>query len=220
MQQEVIVSIGALARKVLGHKLFPVIGRTYRSLFVDLEKVAQFMSNVIPEDSHILDIGGGDGEPLNYLMARRYDIRVTLIDLKVDIGNSISKEFKDRVTLLPGTSMRQFIENNLRQPDCIMISDVIHHIPLADRTGFFKDICDLMTQSKAMLLIKDVEPGYFISRLGYLSDRYISGDKNVDLMSKSELCLMLKNVLGNVTITETGLFSVNKPNYLLSVAIG
>jgi hypothetical protein len=213
------VSIGALARKVLGHKIFPVIGRTYRSLFVDLEEVAQFMCNVIPKDSHILDIGGGDGEPLNYLMAMRYDIRVTLIDLKVGIGNSISKEFRDRVTLLPGTSMRQFIEKNLRQPTCIIINDVIHHIPGADRTGFFKDICDLMTQSKAILLIKDVEPGYFISRLGYLSDRYISGDRNVSLISKSELCLMLKNVFGKVMITETGLFSVDKPNYLLSITI-
>jgi 2-polyprenyl-3-methyl-5-hydroxy-6-metoxy-1,4-benzoquinol methylase len=213
------MSIGKLMRKILGVKLFSIISNYYRSIFVDLGKVAQFLSNEIPVNAHILDIGGGDGQVVNNLMAIRNDVTVTICDLSMNVGNSISKKFRSRVNLLPGTSIDQYIEMNLRKPDCIIISDVLHHIPLSDRTEFFKGLKELINKAKTLLLIKEVEPGGFISRLGYLSDRYISGDKKVSLISKVEIISTCEKIFGKITATETALFIENSPNYLLSIKI-
>lgn len=214
------MSIGQLVRRTLGNKWFPRVGRYYRSIFVDLNKVAKFMSKEIPENAHILDIGGGDGELLTHLMAMRHDISATMIDLSINIGNSIPAEFKNRVNLLPGTDIDKYLEMDLRKPNCIVISDVIHHIPPSDRMEFFKKLYDLIKKTKALILIKDVEPGHFISRLGYLSDRYISGDKNASLVSKAQVISMSKNIFGNIATKETGLIIEDNPNYLLSIMVG
>lgn len=211
------MSIGSLARKILGKKLFPLVGRFYRSIFVDLEKVAQLMSKEIPENANVLDVGGGDGELLNHLLANRSDIKVTMIDLREDIGNAIHNDFRGRVCLLPETSMRRFLETNEEKRDAIIVSDVIHHIPPMDRLSFLQDLKEFLDQSQATLLIKDVEPGYFISGLGYLSDRHITGDKNVSLISKNELQSLIEAAFGRIVINETSLFFEDKPNYLLSI---
>lgn len=211
------MSIGSLARKILGKKLFPLVGRYYRSIFVDLEKVARLMSKEIPESANVLDVGGGDGELLNHLLANRSDIKVTMIDLRKDIGSAILKDFRGRVCLLPETSMRRFLETNKEKRDAIIISDVIHHISPTDRLSFLQGLKEFIDQSQATLLIKDVEPGYFISRLGYLSDRYITGDKNVSFISRIELQSLVDAALGCVVINEISLFLEDKPNYLLSI---
>jgi 2-polyprenyl-3-methyl-5-hydroxy-6-metoxy-1,4-benzoquinol methylase len=212
------MSVGLAARWLLGNKLFNIIGPFYRSLFVDLEKVADLMCTIMPKGSHVIDIGGGDGNLLNYMLTMRGDITAVMLDINTDIGNFIFEDYRDRVKLLPGTTIKQFANMTVKLPDFIIVSDVVHHIPQAARAGFFTDIYNLMLKSNALLLIKDVEPGHIISRLGYLSDRHISGDKNVSLISKAELCSLLENVFGQVSIKELGLFSEDKPNYILSIS--
>jgi len=215
------MSIGVLTRKILGEKVFSVIGRYYRRIFVDLEIVAQTMSEVIPDNAHVLDIGGGDGEPLNYLMRIRHDIQVTMIDLSAQIGGSIADDFRDRVKLLPGTSIREYINTYMhgykKSPNCVIISDVIHHIRISERPSFFRNIYDIIEYLQAPLIIKEFAPGCIVSFLGYLSDRYISNDGNVSFISKSELSKQLKEIFGKVKIRETELFFQNKPNYSIVV---
>ena len=50
------------------------------------------------------------------------------------------------------------------------MSDALNHIPLSDRTEFFKGLKKRMHDSKTTLLIKEVEPGGFISGIDYISD--------------------------------------------------
>ena len=219
MLDDTDMSVGQLARLFLGKKHFSQTARYYRSIFVDLKTVANHMSPHIPENAHILDIGGGDGEPLNYLLAIRQDINVTMIDLHSDIGYSILKQYRQRVTLLPKTSIRQFINQTQNFIDSIIISDVIHHIPQQLRPQFFNDLLDLMSLSHASLLIKDVEPGYFLAKLGYFCDFHISGDKNTNLISKTKLASHLKTVFKTAIIKETDLFLHDCPNYLLLVTL-
>jgi hypothetical protein len=71
---------GALIRGVLGARLARRAGRWYRMIFVDLAKEAAALAAVIPLDARLLDIGGGDGEHLNHLLALRPDLRVTTLD--------------------------------------------------------------------------------------------------------------------------------------------
>lgn len=106
---------------------------------------------------------------------------------------------------------------NPGNPECVIVSDVIHHIAPANRQQFLQDLHELSARSNAIVLIKDVEPGYFISWLGYLSDRYVTGDRSVRLISRAELRPMITNVFGEVTLRESNLFFEDAPNYLLCV---
>lgn len=207
------MSIGSMARKLLGERLFAVVGHYYRAVFVDLEKVARSVADAIPRFAYVLDIGGGDGAPLNYLLRLRPDIRITMIDLAPRIGGSIAPEFQSRVTTMPTMSVRQYIERGSPRPDCLLISDVVHHIPPAYREGFFNDVRDLIDDAATPVIIKDIEPGYPRSLLSLWADRYISGDKTVSLISKAELERTVSRAFGKVEARETSLFASDRPNY-------
>jgi hypothetical protein len=208
------MTIGEIARKILGN-YFPVIARGYRLFFVDLSAVAHSISPYITQGAIIVDIGGGDGELLNHLLALRSDIRVKMIDRSTCIGGSIKKEYLSRVELFPGISMGEFNKADAQKTDVILISDVLHHVPAEERKEFFCGLRALACgQHEMSIIIKDIEPGSLRASLSRMADRYISGDKNVTLIGRVDLSRMVSDAFGNtVEVTETNLFTINKPNY-------
>jgi cyclopropane fatty-acyl-phospholipid synthase-like methyltransferase len=209
------MSIGKVARKLLGKRLFNVAGSYYRAVFVDLRKVARAVASEFPKDASVLDVGGGDGAPLNYLLALRSDVRVTMIDLGPSVGQAVREEFRDRIIFRPGTSVRQYVSSGERKPDAVMINDVLHHVPDSNRDDFFRDLAELLGDTGALCIIKDIEPGYFRSRLSLWADKYVSGDKTVSLVSRAEVVRRMSQVLGSVRVRETCLFAEDVPNYAL-----
>ena len=207
------MSVGGFARKLLGDRFFPIAGHYYRAIFVDLEKVARAAVDEIPQGALVLDIGGGDGAPLNCLLRLRPDISVTMIDLNPWIGGAVAPELRSRVVMWPGTSVRDYIVGGGPKPDCIMISDVIHPIPVHHRDQFFKDVRELVGDGRPPVIIKDVEPGDPRSYLSLWADRYISGDKTVSLISRAELGRAMAKAFGHVDARETALFREDRPNY-------
>ncbi len=143
----------------------------YRALFVDLEKAANAIAREIPPRAHVLDVGGGDGEPLNALLDRRDDIRVTTMDVAPVVGQWIEARHAHRVRRLPATRLQDFPGPADELPDVLLIADVVHHIPVPARDAFFATIGGLLRQSPDLRVVfKDVEPGHFRARLGYLSN--------------------------------------------------
>jgi 2-polyprenyl-3-methyl-5-hydroxy-6-metoxy-1,4-benzoquinol methylase len=206
-------------RKVLRRQLFKLVAHYYRAFFVDLQKVAQTASEYITPNAHVIDVGGGDGEPLNYLLRLRPDIKVTMIDLRRDIGLLIDKQFSSRITIMPETSVRQYIVRTNTPAQCVLVSAVMHHIPVPERAAFLADLRDLVGRSQARIIIKEVEPGNARARLSQFADRYISGDQNVRLISRSELKALVESVFGRVTTRETSLFLQDSPNYSLVFSV-
>ena len=211
------MSIGQLVRRLLGKRVFALVGRYYRAIFINLDTLAVELKLQIPAGANLLDIGGGDGEPLNRILALRPDIRITMIDISANIGGAIEPRFKDRVTVFPSTSVDDFLRKTSETFNCILLSDVVHHVPVAVRLDFLKSIASLMAQSKAVWMIKDFAPGGLRSKLGYISDRYISGDRNVCFVSIADMSALIKQVASNVKIEEVGLFKKDAPNYLLKI---
>ena len=208
------MSLGSIARSVLGEELFPKVGRLYRAVFVDLQKVAESFP-VPPPGAAVLDIGGGDGEALKPYLDRHPEVRVTMIDLKPSIGTALTPEQRQRVELLPATSIRDLAATGRHRPDMIILSDVLHHIPAAQREAFFGDIRALLDGRAATLVIKDVEPGRWRATLGYLADRYISGDRNVQQIGQRAMTELVQRVFPRSTCQATALIERDPPNYTL-----
>jgi len=213
------MSVGKVARLILGKK-FKVIGRIYRSMFVNLRLVSISISPYIPINSLVLDIGGGDGDPLNHLLSLREDLKVITIDPSNSIGSFIEEVYSSRVQLLPGVSVGEYSKITSQIPDVILISDVIHHIPINSRNVFFSELKEIIVNSEksVKLIIKDIEPGSFRSNLSLFSDRCVSGDQNVSLIKCSNLKTILFDLFKtSVTIEVTNLFELDKPNYAIAV---
>jgi hypothetical protein len=208
---------GKLIRGLLGARLARRAGRWYRTIFVDLAKEAAALAAAIPYDAHLLDIGGGDGEHLNYLMALRPDLRITTLDPKPAVGEWIEARFAPRVTRLAGTSLAKYLGLGSANPDAILIADVLHHIPRASRETFLDSVRVLLERVPHLrIIVKDVEPGFWRARLGLWSDRYITGDLDASLISRENLVRLFDERLGPMRREDTNLFETDQPNYAIT----
>jgi hypothetical protein len=189
----------------------------YRAIYVDLAKEAAALATVIPRDSHLLDVGGGDGEPLNHLLALRPDIRITTLDPAPVVGQWIDARFDGEVTRLPATSLADYLAGGRANPDAILIADVLHHIPEIARANFLASIRVLLERVPQLrIIVKDVEPGSWRALLGYWSDRYITGDRGVSLISSQNLARLFEEGLGPLRREDTNLIEVDRPNYAIA----
>jgi cyclopropane fatty-acyl-phospholipid synthase-like methyltransferase len=208
-----MMSLGKTVRNIAGPRLFRVLGSIYRSVFVDLQKVAQSVAPHIPQGAHVLDVGGGDGEPMNRLLKLRPDITVTMIGISGSLGCFLEPELASRVDVRPSTSISQYVDGGGKRPDCVLLSDVIHHIPADDRDSFFADLERLVGRTSAIVVIKDIEPGHLRARLALLADRYISGDKGAALIAARDVEVLVRRHFDRVTTTRSRLMDVDPPNY-------
>lgn len=210
------MALGAAIRRLLGARLARRAGLWYRSIFVDLAKVAEALAAVLPRDAHLLDIGGGDGQPLNHLLAMRPDLTITTLDPAPIVGQWIEGRFDSRVTRMPATSLAEYVSHSPANPDAILIADVMHHIPPAARQGFLASVRVLLDRApKLRIIVKDVEPGSWRALLGFWSDRYVTGDRNVSLISLDNLTRLFEEALGPLHREETALFKADSPNYAI-----
>lgn len=208
------MSLGSMARAILGKRWFPVVGHWYRAVFVDFEKVVDCLPNLAP-GSHVLDIGGGDGEMINILLRRSPDLNITMLDLSPRLGLSIKPEFRERVRILPSTSLKDYAATSYALPDLVIASDVVHHVPVDERPKFFADIRLVLKGRAAELFVKDFEPRYFRSTLSLLADRYVSGDAKVSLVGRETITTLVREVFPGAEVRSTKLFEIDGPNYAL-----
>src|SRR5262249_35648249 len=150
-------------------------GGWYRAIFVDVEKVAAALPVPAPDD-RILDVGGGDGLILDRYLDRHPQARAVMIDQSAQIGSALSATVRSRVELLPGTSLADYARLGRPAPTLVLVSDVVHHIPAADRSYFFAEIRSVIGDGRARLVVKDVEPGSLRSMVAWAADRFVSGD--------------------------------------------
>src|SRR3990170_5931519 len=170
-----VVSAGQLLRRLLGDRWFPILGRLYRRVFVDLRKVVEGFPEV-PEGGHILDVGAGDGELMNLLLPLNPGATATLIDVAPAVGGWLRADLRDRVELMPHTSVGAYAKLARRPVDVVILSDVLHHVPLAERPGLLAELRELLAGRAAKLVVKEVEPGSWRARVYYPAGRFINGD--------------------------------------------
>jgi 2-polyprenyl-3-methyl-5-hydroxy-6-metoxy-1,4-benzoquinol methylase len=207
-------SPGQFARRLLGPQLFKPLGDAYRAFFVDLSAVAASFPN-LPRRASILEVGGGDGQLLNALLARFPEAHATMIDISPRLGDALDKKLLARVQLHPSTSIRQYIERGHPPPDVISVCDVVHHVQPDQRVRFFSDLRPLIGPD-TLLVVKDIRPGSPRAYLSYVADRYISGDREVSLLNEDELEALVKSAIPGVQATRTPLHEQDAPNYAIA----
>jgi 2-polyprenyl-3-methyl-5-hydroxy-6-metoxy-1,4-benzoquinol methylase len=146
-------------------KFSPKLLRFYRNrMLLDVSLIASYL----PAEGKVLEIGCGVGA-LTYAMASRHPA-VDLLGIDIDAQ---SIRFAQAYHTLPNTRFRcQPVESVEECFDCIMLVDVLHHVPPTQYDHFFSAASRLLAPG-GCLFIKDVE-----RRLGFVSfamDRYISG---------------------------------------------
>jgi hypothetical protein len=210
------MALGPAIRRVLGPRLARRVGLWYRAIYVDLSAVAATLAAVLPRDAQVLDVGGGDGQPLNHLLDLRPDLMITTLDSAPIVGQWIEERFAGRVTRLPATTLTEYVSRGLKDPDALLIADVMHHIHQTARRGFLDSVRVLLDRVPNLrIIVKDVEPGYWRAMLGYWSDRYVTGDRNVSLISSHAVTSLFEEALGPLHCEETSLFKMDSPNYAL-----
>lgn len=207
------MSIGKITRFIFGRR-FNKIGSRYRKYFFDIDKFIETLPN-LDKDASILDIGGGDGEVLNKILNKNKNLRGIIMDISENVGGMISRENKARVKTYAGTyieGLRNILDDN--KSKYLLISDVIHHIPLDKRSDFLLEVNSLCKED-TVLIIKEVEPGFIKSTLSIISDVCVSGDRNTKLISKLDLIQKITDLNPNISVLETRLFKIDPPNYCL-----
>ena len=147
----------------------------------------------------------------------RGDLRVTTLDPGPVVGQWIDERYAARVARLPATSLADYVAAGQPAPDAILIADVMHHIPESARAAFLQDIRTLLERAPQLrIIVKDVEPGSWRARLGYWSDRYVTGDPDVSPISRERLVRLLEEALGPLRKQDTNLFAADSPNYAIA----
>ena len=169
-------------------KFSPKLLRFYRNrILLDLPLIASYL----PAEGTVLEIGCGVGA-LTYALA---SLRPALDLLGVDIDEQ-SIKFAQAYHTLPNTRfLCQRVESVEGRFDCVMLVDVLHHVPLAQYDHFFSAASRLLVQG-GRLFIKDVE-----RRRGFVSfamDRHISGcpADEINLHNCDEMCSLVSKSLG------------------------
>jgi len=206
------MSIGSLVRAAAGpfEKRLCAI---YRSVFIDVGRCTAQIQRAIPQGATIVDVGGGDGQVLNYLLLSRPDVRVVMIDLRNQIGIFLEPAVRMRVELHPATSLACYRAAHGQSADVLLVSDVVHHVPENARFRFIEDCVALLNPNGA-LIIKDVAPGGLISNLSVFADRHITGDKHVSLISPAQLVELVGQ--SGLVPTEALLTRREHPNYAVA----
>lgn len=208
------MTLGSLARRLLGDRRFVRAAGFYRALFVDLDAVADCLPRLAP-GSEVLDVGGGDGALLDRVLARNPGARATLVDLAPRVGEAIAPERRERVRFLPATRLAACRERGAPAPDVVLLSDVLHHVPQEERELLLRDVRALAGDRPLQLVVKDVAPGGLRARLGVLADRFVSGDRGVELLTPDAACELVRRVFPELRQTATALLDRDAPNYCI-----
>ncbi|WP_240097515.1 methyltransferase [Thermomonas flagellata] len=203
------MTVGSFIRGLAGPLERPLCD-AYRALFMNVGRCAQQLQAAISSDCHLIDVGGGDGAVLDAILRVRPDLTATMLDLKTEVGKFLAPEIAPRVEIRAGTSIQDYLAQGGAPAACVLVSDVVHHVPADARTTFLHD-CVRLLQPGGTLIIKDVAPGHLVSLASMYADRYITGDRHVRLIAPDDLVGLLRGL--GLHASAPLLAPTERPNY-------
>lgn len=177
---------GALVRRVLPERVERAVADAYRDAFVDLDDLARTIGSLGRFETAV-EVGCGEGA-LASRLTRTTDATILGIDIAPNPGRNYAGA-PGRVEF-----RQQRVEDLVAEgaaADLVVLSDVIHHVPDADRADFVRS-CVALVAPGGLLVVKEWERrSNAFHALAYGSDRYVSGDRGVSFLSRDELVGLL-----------------------------
>ena len=186
------MGIGPLVRRSFG-RLERLISELYRRFFVDLGELVDSIRAHIYSPATILEIGSGDGMVTERIVHTFPDAAVPGIDICAHPGR-LYRGTRSHVRFLRTTTQELAAAEPARY-QLVIIADVLHPIPYSEWTFFLSASHRLMADG-GTLVIKDwVRQRTVAYLLGYLSDRYVTGEP-IRYPHERELRTLAKETFG------------------------
>jgi 2-polyprenyl-3-methyl-5-hydroxy-6-metoxy-1,4-benzoquinol methylase len=185
------VTIGSSVRRILGPRLERAAADRYRRLFVDLDALAETIAG-LGTFSTVIEVGCGEGALLTRLMNA---IDPSASALGIDIAPNPGHGYEghnDKVSFRQA-AVADVVADGQRF-DLVVVSDVLHHIPPADRRAFLESCRDLLAPNGTIVVKEWVRRRNIAHLAAYGSDRYISGDKGVQFYTEDELQVVFTDI--------------------------
>jgi 2-polyprenyl-3-methyl-5-hydroxy-6-metoxy-1,4-benzoquinol methylase len=177
------VKIGPLIRKMFG----PYEGRiseAYRSIYIDIDAFVELMREWKPRANRILEVGCGEGAVTERLNTTYPDAKITAIDITPRVGR-LYRGLLDNVRFIR-CGVQDIAATEPGQYDLVVLSDVLHHVPLELRQGLLDAIRTALAP-EGTLVFKDWQRNRApIHWLCYASDRWLTGDR-ISYMTRTEM---------------------------------
>ena len=135
-------------------------------------------------------MGCGEGAVTQRLNATYPDAKITAIDITPRVGR-LYRGLRDNVRFAQ-CGVQEIAATESGQYDLVVLSDVLHHVPLELRRGLLEAVRAALAP-KGTLVFKDWQRnGAPIHWLCYASDRWLTGDR-ISYMTRTEMreCLAL-----------------------------
>jgi 2-polyprenyl-6-hydroxyphenyl methylase/3-demethylubiquinone-9 3-methyltransferase len=209
------MKIGPAIRHRLGRFETPA-AELYRSVFFDVDAFGDAVRALVPSAGRVLEIGCGDGSVADRI-TRAYP---TAAYVGIDIAPSPGRRFRgDRTRVqFKCISSGDLLAGHPEPFDLVLIVDVLHHVPRQElRTQIIRDAIAMLSAHGTILVkdwARDRSAAYLI---GYLADRYVSGDKTVRYMTRQELLELAGEAAPNMVVSEQASIRPHRTNMLVAV---
>jgi 2-polyprenyl-3-methyl-5-hydroxy-6-metoxy-1,4-benzoquinol methylase len=177
------MKVGPLIRQMFG-PYEHVISDAYRSIYLDIDAFVGLTRQWKPHANKILEVGCGEGAVTQRLNAAYPDAKITAIDITSRVGRLYQGSF-DNVRFIR-CAVQEIATSEAGQYDLVVLSDVLHHVPLEFRQGLLDAIRTALAP-KGTFVFKDWQRNHTpIHWLCYASDRWLTGDR-ISFMTRNEM---------------------------------
>ena len=158
-----------------------------------MDAFIELMQRWKPVASEILEVGCGEGAVTERLKITYPNSKITAIDITPRIGR-LYRGSRCDVEFIQ-TDVRDVAKKKPEHYDFVVLSDVLHHVPIESRQGLLDSIRALLAP-KGSFIFKDWQRNHApIHWLCYASDRFLTGDM-IDYMTRQEMRRLLEASFG------------------------
>ena len=190
------MKIGPLIRRMFG-PYERQISEAYRAIYIDIDAFVGLTRQWTPEAKKILEVGCGEGSITQRLKAAYPDANITAIDITPRVGR-LYRGTLDGVRFMR-CAIQEVAASDSGQYDLVVLSDVLHHVPLEFRQTLLDAIRTALAP-QGTFVFKDWQRNYSpIHWLCYASDRWLTGDR-ISFMTRMEMRERLASSFGEAAI--------------------
>lgn len=196
------MGLGAAVRHRLG-RYEPPAADLYRSLFINVDALAEVAASICPDARSIAEIGCGDGSVAEALVSALPRASYVGVDVAAQPGRLFRGD-RARARFASQRSSELLADAGAGAFDLVAVVDVVHHVAEQERAELLRDAGELVAAG-GVLLVKEWERGSGLGHLlAYTSDRYVSGDATVRFMDGAEIGALIQAATpGFTTVVRT-----------------